>query len=200
MSASASTPRIRLPQALYALLALACALSDGRALGGDAGLLAQAAGFVLVAVGTLWRLWSSVFVAGRKDLEVVVDGPYARCRHPLYLGSLLTGLGLGLTTRSMVLTAVVTAAVAIGVLRAIAREERWLEARHGQAWLDYRARVPALLPRLQRPATPASREVNLPVFRKAFLDAGSVLGLWLLLVLIDALRPHGWWPVPFTLP
>jgi len=200
MSASASTPRVRRTQALYALVVLACALSDGRALGGDAGLLAQAVGFVLVASGTLWRLWSSVFVAGRKDVEVVVDGPYARCRHPLYFGTLLAGLGLGLTTRSVVLTAAVTAALSIAVLRAIGREERWLEARHGQAWRDYRARVPALLPRWQRPATPASRQVNLPVFRKAFLDAGSVLGLWLLLVLIDALRPHGWWPVPFALP
>ena len=199
MSASASTPRIRLTQSLYALTALACALSGGQALAGEAGLLAQAAGFVLVASGTLWRLWSSVFVAGRKDVEVVVDGPYARCRHPLYFGTLLAGLGLGLTTRSVVLTAAVTAALSIAVLLAIGREERWLEAHHGQAWLDYRARVPALLPRLRRPATPASREVNLPVFRKAFLDAGSVLGLWLLLVVIDALRPHGWWPVPFTL-
>ena len=200
MSASASTPRIRLTQTLYALIVLACALSDGRALGGDAGLLAQAVGFVLVASGTLWRLWSSVYVAGRKNVEVVVDGPYARCRHPLYFGSLLVALGLGLSTRSVVLTVAVTVAVLVAVLWAIAREERQLAGRHGQAWLDYRARTPALLPRLRRPAAPVLREVNLPVFRKAFLDAGSVLGLWLLLVMIDALRPHGWWPVPFVLP
>lgn len=200
MSTSFSTPRIRLTQALYALVVITAALSDGRALAGDAGLLAQAAGFVLVACGTLWRLWSSVFVAGRKDIEVVVHGPYARCRHPLYLGSLVAGLGLGLTTRSLVLATVVTAVMTIAMLRAIAREEKWLAARHGQAWLDYCSRVPTLLPQIRSSVTPASREVNLPVFRKAFLDAGSVLGLWLLLVLVDALRPQGWWPVPLTLP
>lgn len=200
MSTSVSTPRIRLTQALYASVVLAAALSDGRALAGDAAPLAQAAGFVLVACGTLWRLWASVFIAGRKDVEVVVDGPYARCRHPLYLGSLVAGLGLGLTTRSVVLASLVTAAIAVALLRAIAGEEKWLAARHGQVWHDYCARVPALLPKIRRPGTSASREVDLPVFRKAFLDAGSVLGLWLLLVLIDALQPHGWWPVPFTLP
>jgi len=103
LSTSVSTPRIRLTQAMYALMVFTAALSDGRALAGDAALLAQAAGFVLVACGTLWRLWSAVFVAGRKDVEVVMEGPYARCRHPLYLGSLVAGLGLGLTTRSVVL-------------------------------------------------------------------------------------------------
>ena len=200
MSTSVSTPRIRLTQAMYALMVLTAALSDGRALAGDAALLAQAAGFTLVACGTLWRLWSSVFVAGRKDVEVVMEGPYARCRHPLYLGSLVAGLGLGLTTRSVVLATAVTAVTAVALLRAIAREEKWLAARHGQVWRDYCSRVPALLPKIRRPGLPVFREVNLPVFRKAFLDAGSVLGLWLLLVLIDALRPHGWWPVLFALP
>ena len=200
MNAPASTPRIRLTQSLYALTALACAVSGGQALAGEAGLLAQAAGFVLVASGTLWRLWSSVFVAGRKEVEIVVDGPYARCRHPLYLGSLLAGLGLGLTTRSLALTVIVTVVTAVAAWRAIVREERWLAKKHGRAWLDYRARVPALLPRLQRSTTPHSRQVNPQLYRKAFLDAGSVLGLWLLLVVIDALRPQGWWPVLFHLP
>lgn len=200
MSTPVSTPRIRLTQFLYALILLAAALSEGHALAGNKGLFAQAVGFTLVSCGILWRLWSSAFIAGRKDAELVAEGPYARCRHPLYLGSLVVGLGLGLTTRSIVLTVVVVAVLALSLGRAMAREEQWLAAHHGQAWFDYRVRVPALLPTLARFPTPPSREVTLPVYRKAFLDAGSVLGLWLLLVLADALRPQGWWPVPLTLP
>lgn len=200
MSLSASTPRLRLTHGLYAVALLAAALSDGAALAGGTGLAAQAAGFVLVAGATLWRLWASVFVAGRKDSELVTDGPYARCRHPLYFGSLVAGLGIGLTTRSVVITAVVAAVLAVTLWRAAAREDEWLAARHGAAWRQYRAQVPAWLPRLVRSPAPDFRAVQLRIYRKAFLDAGSMLGLWLLIVLVDALRTRGGWPLPLLLP
>lgn len=195
-----STPRIRLTQALYMLVLLLVATSGGRSLDGQAGLAAQAIGFILLTAGTLWRLWASVFIAGRKDVEIVDAGPYARCRHPLYLGSLVAALGLALSTRSLVLTLALPTLLAMIARRAIAREERFLADRHGDAWRDYASRVPLLWPGPGDSARSGPRQVNLAVYRKAFLDAAAMFGLWLLLVALEALRSQGAWAALFRLP
>lgn len=200
MTTSASTARIRLTQALYLLALLLVAVSGGRSLEGLPGLAVQALGFVLVVLGTLWRLWTTAFIAGRKDVQLVEEGPYARCRHPLYLGSLVAGLGLALTTRSVVLMLALPAALVLLHGSALHREEAFLAARHGQSWQAYRARVPALWPRFGPLPSPARLELDLEIYRKAFLDAATVLALWLLVVALDALRSQGAWPTAFTLP
>jgi protein-S-isoprenylcysteine O-methyltransferase Ste14 len=200
VTTSASTPRIRHTQALFVFVLLLTALSDGRTFEGLQGLAVQATGFLLVVAGTLYRMWSSVFIAGRKDVEVVSDGPYARCRHPLYLGSLVAGTGLALSTRSVVVMLLLPMVLAVLLALAIHREERFLSARHGAAWTRYAARVPALWPRRGTGTGPGRREVDLAIYRKAFLDAATVLGVWLLLVAADALRTQGLWPAAFRLP
>ena len=200
MTVSASTPRIRLTQALFLLMLWAVAFSDRHLFEGLGGLAAQATGFVLVGAGTLWRIWTSVFIAGRKDAELVEAGPYARCRHPLYFGSLVAGLGLALTTRSLTLTFLLPATLFWLLWRAMQREEHFLSERYGQAWIAYRVRVPAIWPRLGPVAPTARREVDLPVYRKAFFDAATIFALWLFVVGLDALRPYGAWQAWFPLP
>jgi len=200
VTTSSSTARIRRTQLLFLACIVLVAISGGRAFEGMAGLAAQSLGFVLVTAGTLYRMWSSVFIAGRKDLEIVQDGPYARCRHPLYLGSLVAGLGLALSTRSLVLAIALPAVLAVLMAQAIRREERFLAQQHGAAWADYARRVRALWPgRTGRPG-PLRREVDLAVYRKAFLDAATVLGLWLVIVAVDTLRTQGAWAPLFRLP
>jgi protein-S-isoprenylcysteine O-methyltransferase Ste14 len=200
MTVSSSTPRIRLTQVLYVAVLLVVVLTHGRAFGGASGVAVQATGFVLVVAGTLWRMWASLFIAGRKDVQLVDAGPYARCRHPLYFGSLVAALGLGLGTRSVTLTIAVPLAVAVLAGLAIRREERTLADHHGAAWQVYRSRVPALWPRSGRIPATARREVDVAVYFKAFLDAATMFGLWLLVVALDALRSLGLWSAPFILP
>ena len=200
VTTSPSTARIRRTQLLFLATVVLAAASGGRAFEGMAGLAAQSIGFALVVAGTLHRMWCSVFIAGRKDVEVVQDGPYARCRHPLYLGSLVAGLGLALSTRSLVLALALPAVLAGLLVQAIRREERFLAQRHGAAWADYAARVPALWPSRRGTDGPQRREVDLAIYRKAFLDAATVLGLWLLIVAVDTLRTLGAWAPLFRLP
>lgn len=198
---AASTRRLRFTQGVLGLVLLAVALSGGRAWQGLAGVLAQSLGFVLVAGATLWRVWSSLFIAGRKDLEIVDEGPYGRCRHPLYLGSLVAAIGIGLTTRSLALTALLPATIAAALLLSIRHEEATLAAYHGDRWRRYCERVPwRLLPRPGPWTLPPHREIDVLVFRKAFLDAASMLGLWLLVLLLDAMRVQLAWPTYFRLP
>ncbi len=200
MTTSASTPRIRLTQLLFTLVIAATALTGGRALSGAPGALAQFGGGLLVVAGTLWRLWASVFVAGRKDTEVVIDGPYAVCRHPLYLGSLLAVLGIGLFTRSVVLSGLLPLLFGIVFAFTIRREERYLEQRHGDVWRRYRETVPALWPRFSNARPLSSRMLNVTIYRKAFLDAASMLALLMIVMALDALREAGAWRTLAALP
>jgi protein-S-isoprenylcysteine O-methyltransferase Ste14 len=200
MSATGSTPRVRTQWLVYALALAAAAATGGRLLEGGAGLLAQAAGFVLVATAVLWRLWTTLFVAGRKEAVLVREGPYAGCRHPLYLGSMIAALGIGLTTRSVVMTVALPLAIAAMVVIAARREDAALLAAHGDAWREYRDSTPAFRLRWRRPGAPALVSVPPAVYRKAFLDAASFLALWLAVVMLETLRAGGAWQPAMRLP
>jgi protein-S-isoprenylcysteine O-methyltransferase Ste14 len=200
MTASASTPRIRLTRLIYLLVLAAAALSEGRAVPGDAGLLAQAAGFLLVAAAVLGRLWTTLFIAGRKQDELVREGPYSICRHPLYLCSVIASLGIALTTRSAVLIAALPALVGAIGWSAARREDRVLSQAHRADWPDYRDAVPAFWPVWSRHRMPDRVSVPPGIYRKAFLDAASFLALWLAVLLLETLRAGGAWPALFRLP
>lgn len=201
MTTSASTPRIRLTQALYCAVLAAVIWSDGRWFTGLAGIAVQALGAGLVVLAVLGRLWTSFFIAGRKDAEVVMEGPYAACRHPLYLLSLAAALGVALATRSLVLIVLVPLALGLAVRGAIRREEADLAARHGAAWQSYTASVPRLWPNWRRLVlAPPVVAVHAVVYRKAFVDAAGFLALLLALLAADAMRGLGLWHAPFHLP
>ena len=200
MTTSGSTPRIRLTQLLYLLVLALVALSGGRILQGGAALLAQSAGFLLVAAAVLGRLWTTLFIAGRKEEQLVRDGPFSRCRHPLYLGSIVGAAGIGLTTLSLTLTIGLPLAVGAIVFMAARREDAALLATHGAAWREYRDSVPAFRPGGPVRRTPESVTVPVRIYRKAFLDAASFLGLWLIVLLLESLRAGGAWQPYFRLP
>ena len=75
-----------------------------------------------------------------------------------------------------------------------------LLAAHGDAWREYRDSVPAFWPDWSRKRMPESVAVPPRIYRKAFLDAASFLGLWLLVVLLEGLRAGGAWQALFRLP
>lgn len=195
-----STVRVRLTLGLYLLVLAAILLSEGPLFAGAVGVATQAAGFALVVTAVLWRIWATLFVAGRKEEELVREGPYAACRHPLYAGSIVAALGIGLTSRSIVLVAAVPAVVAAIVGLAARREEAVLAARHGVAFRAYRDAVPAFWPAMSRRPVPAAVTVPTAIYRKALLDAASFLALWFLVLLCDGLRSGGAWSALFRLP
>lgn len=200
MTATVNTPRIQLTRSLYLLVFVVVVLSDGRILQGGASIIAQAAGFGLVVLAVLGRIWTTLFIAGRKEAQLVQDGPYAACRHPLYLCSIVAALGIGLTTRSLILTVALPFVIGVAARVAARREDAALEAAHGDAFRGYRKRVAAFWPRCSRMTTPESVTVPPRIYRKAFLDATAFLALWLLVLLAENLRDGGAWRALFQLP
>jgi protein-S-isoprenylcysteine O-methyltransferase Ste14 len=181
MTESASTPRLRTTFGIYLALIPASALVGPRDVPFALHALAGCAGFVLVALACLGRIWCSAFIAGHKDEQLVTSGPYARCRHPLYACSLVGALGLGLTTRSPLLCAVVVALIAALVVYAAACEEQFLEAQFPDEFRAYVTAVPnKWWPRAAAAAMPERIEVRPAIYWKAFLDAGSFFLLYVL--------------------
>ena len=120
--------------------------------------------FVIVAIilrKPVWNLWGVPFIllgeslrtwsAGHlvKDETLTVGGPYAFVRNPLYLGSLLNTVGFLVVLGDWMLAAVfVVVALAI-YLPTVKQEEDYLRRMHGEAFDEYRRRVPGIVPRLR---------------------------------------------------
>jgi protein-S-isoprenylcysteine O-methyltransferase Ste14 len=203
MTTSASTPRLRLTLGFYLGLWLLTAVAGPPAAASLGGRYTDLLAWLIVIAGSLGRIWCSVFVAGRKDAVLVTEGPYALCRHPLYMLSIGVAAGLGLGTRSIVLTALAVIVVWALVAQAARSEERLLLSLHGSAYADYMARARRFLPGLA--AWPAARpperlEIQPRVLWKAFLDAGSIVLLLALIIATRLLREAGITPTLLPLP
>jgi len=104
------------------------------------------AGGSLIAIGLLIRAWAASLIW--KDRELAMAGPYAHTRNPLYLGSLLMGLGGAAAAASLWLGVAFVAFFAWSYAPAIERESAELTGLFGESYRSYRASVPALLPRV----------------------------------------------------
>jgi protein-S-isoprenylcysteine O-methyltransferase Ste14 len=104
-----------------------------------------ALGSVVIAPGLLIRALASGHV--RKNEALATSGPYAHTRNPLYLGSLLIGVGFAVAARSgWVGVALVVMFFAI-YLPVIRGEEAFLRQRFPE-FEEYARRVPRMFPRL----------------------------------------------------
>jgi protein-S-isoprenylcysteine O-methyltransferase Ste14 len=82
---------------------------------------------------------------GRHRQQLVTTGIRSRVRHPIYLGHLCEILGWCVGTGLIALYALAVFAVLAGVVM-IRMEDRELEARFGEAYREYRSRIPAIIP------------------------------------------------------
>lgn len=83
--------------------------------------------------------------ANHPEQRLVTSGIHARVRHPVYLGHLCEMLAWSVGTGLAVLFGLVLFAVATGALM-ILLEDKELERRFGEEYVQYRRRVPAVLP------------------------------------------------------
>jgi protein-S-isoprenylcysteine O-methyltransferase Ste14 len=188
MTESASTPRLRATFAIYIALVAATAVWGPREVGAAAYYCTGVAGFLAVALACLGRVWISVFIAGHKDESLVTTGPYGRQRHPLYACSMLGALGLGLTSRSVLLCAIVVALIAALVVYAASCEEQFLAEQFPEEFQAYAAAVPRKWWPGRVTTLPDHLDVRPAVYWKAFLDAGSFFALWLLVAMAAEFR------------
>ena len=110
----------------------------GRVIGYGLGL----AGLALVAwgVATLYRAHTTVLPNQRAD-RLVTGGAFRFRRNPIYMGEVLVFLGLAQATGNIWLAIMAPLFAALVLALAILPEERHLEARFGEDYLDYKERT-----------------------------------------------------------
>jgi methanethiol S-methyltransferase len=114
--------------------------------------------FVFIG-GGFWLLsasWRVLYHAQRRN-AVATAGPYARVRHPQYVGFVMIMFGFQLQWPTLV--TLIMFPVLVLVYRALSvREERDAIAQFGDAYKAYMATTPAFVPRMDgSPQTPAPR-------------------------------------------
>jgi protein-S-isoprenylcysteine O-methyltransferase Ste14 len=107
-------------------------------------LLAWGAG--LSTVGLALRAWAAGSI--QKDRELATTGPYAHTRNPLYLGSFFLGAGVMVAGGQWAFGMAFLVFFVLVYRATVLREISELEARFGESYRVYRARVPSVLPRV----------------------------------------------------
>lgn len=114
---------------------------------------ALTAGGVGLAAWAKWRLgrWFSATFGVKEGHVLVTDGPYAVARHPIYAGVLAAVTGSALTWNSVPLL-LLAAGLSVTLHRHTLHEEALFERHFGDAYRQYRRRVPRLVPFWRRSA------------------------------------------------
>lgn len=160
----------------------------------------EVAGILLIIAGILGRAWSILYIGGHKNTEIVTDGPYSLCRHPLYLFSTIAVFGFGIEVQSLTFAIVLTTIFGTALFFTAMREEVRLRRNFGPAYEAYAKTTPAILPKLSNFRTERLVTFDTKQLRRNFWDATVFLFLIPLAEFIEFAREVSFLPGGITLP
>jgi protein-S-isoprenylcysteine O-methyltransferase Ste14 len=119
-------------------------------------VVTMAVGCIVVAAGEFIRFWGVAYAGSLTRVtgsvgapEVIVAGPFARVRNPLYVGNVLTYIGIGIMSNALFPWLVLAAFVWFGFqyYQIVVLEESFLEKEFGSVYLEFKRNVPRFIPR-----------------------------------------------------
>ncbi len=147
--------RGQIPVILFILAVPVIYLSGYGGLNANARFWVSIVAIVLSFMGQIVRAWSIGTTphgtSGRnRNKQVAMSlntkGIYSMVRHPLYLGNYLMWIGIVVYTFNIYFVIIVSLAYWLYYERIMFAEERFLERKFGQQYLDWSLKVPAFLP------------------------------------------------------
>jgi protein-S-isoprenylcysteine O-methyltransferase Ste14 len=149
-------------------------------------------GFLVACIGEGIRFWGVAY-AGRLTRvtgsvgapEVVVAGPFAVVRNPLYVGNILLYCGIGVMANAITPWLVLFALgfFAFQYSMIVSLEEEFLEKEFGEVYLGYKNEVPRFFPRLSPFRSPA-QDRQKPDWKEAILSERRTLQALALVVVL----------------
>ena len=94
----------------------------------------------VAAISTLVRA-RTTFLPNRESNTLVVAGPFALSRNPIYVGFMSIYVGIALVTNIAWPILILPLVWIVMRMYIIAREERYLAAKFGDSYVQYRRRV-----------------------------------------------------------
>jgi len=170
---------------LFAMVLFAKPTEVTMAIGGALALVGEAMRFWGVAfAGSLTRVTGSVGAP-----EVVVAGPYAYTRNPLYIGNIMMYCGVGIMANALspwlVLAAFVYFAIQYSMI--VSLEEEFLEKEFGDVYLQFKKDVPRFFPRFTPNRHPAQEHQNADWSEAVRSERRTFQAILLVMVLLIAI-------------
>ena len=115
----------------------------------------QLFGMALIGLGLALRAWGSGCAGSHTRMatieapRLVTGGPFAYVRNPIYLGSIVLGVGMSCLIGDPLAYALTTGAFCLLYFGIIPAEEEHLAKTFGPAFARYRGEVPGLIPRFR---------------------------------------------------
>ena len=162
----------------------------------DASELSLIIGFAIAVIGELIRFWGVSWAgsetrttSGVGGSYLVISGPFAHVRNPLYIGNILMYVGLGIMSFSLFpyLQVIALLFFLFQYYLIVGEEEEFLAKKYGTDYEEFRKNVPAFFPRIS-----SYKNENIPQpkvnFKKGLksesrtLQAFSIISLAMLII------------------
>ncbi len=153
--------------------------------------------FLILLIAAFGRVWTSAFISGRKDNELVTDGPYSTTRNPLYFFSLLGYIGAGLAFEKLLVAVGFAIIFLLSHWPTILAEEKKLRGRYGDRYDEYARTVPRFFPRIGQLTMRESVTFSPRTFTRAVLDCALIMSVFVLAHFIEYAQSAHWVPVYF---
>lgn len=146
--------------------------------------LFELTGYGFIVLATLGRIWAAVYIGGRKDEELCVDGPYSISRNPLYIFSFLGALGIILSSQKLILLTVIVPFF-IYYYFVIKGEEQRLYEFFGDEYENYCKRVNRVLPSFKNYISKDTFEIFPKVLFRSMVHASIFMWIFIILEFLE---------------
>ena len=160
----------------------------------------ETTGLFLLTICSMGRLWSLVYISGNKRRELITEGPYSMVRNPLYVFSLIGSIGIGLASENLLILTLVVCFYTGYYPFTILAEEKKLEDKFGEAYLEYKRCTPRFLPKFSLYHGPQLYTINANTFARNFVSGMWFVWVFILLHTIEMVQNKGYLPVYWKIP
>ena len=164
------------------------------------GFVMEFGGYLFLLSGLVIRIWCSFYIGSHKSKKLIDRGPYSICRNPLYIGSFLLAIGVGLCFENLLILIIVPVIIIPAHIITARMEETHLELKFGEQYRMYKQKVTRFWPRFSNYNSPDMIEVNVHSIRRIAMDTVGVLLLPEIEDLLELLHEHGIIPVLWHFP
>jgi protein-S-isoprenylcysteine O-methyltransferase Ste14 len=152
-------------------------------------------GYFFLLIGLTIRIWCTFYIGGRKNIELITTGPYSICRNPLYIGTFILAIGVGLCFENLLILLLALVIIIPVHMIVIQMEETHLETVFGEQYRIYKQKVSKFLPHFSNYNSPDVLKVNVRAIRQIAIDAVGILLLPEIEDLLELLHKQGIIPV-----
>ncbi len=148
-------------------------------------------GYILVAICALGRVYSTAFLGGHKNKNLITQGPYSVVRNPLYSFSLLGITGIAMMTNHIIIMIVTPLIIGIIYDRLIKREEVFLKEEFGKEYDAYITSTPRLFPKFSNYSVSDDTILYPKMLSRSFSDAIWWFAFFPIIELLEYLQESG---------